>query len=340
MKRSCAVSALFRPPHPRSGKSFRLCGPQAAAFFRATLLAGYGSSMPVGSVLRLRVPFAFSGSSFPFRSFRAVPRASPPGRRFVPGGSGRAPALAAGCPAVRSRRLDSPDMEVHCPLAVSSGCCAFCVFRVLFPCPFFLRRPAVPAGEGASLRAGVEGPPRLRPASRPSHQGDSLRRIWTFLAHWPDLRLGLSLALSNPGPVTQLGFAAVLSGLCGRTTRAVPLAIGKVLSPCWLRLLSFFANFPGRLASPGMGDGIRRGGSSCWGFASFEVAVDFRCNRSATFVKRNLQEKITRPSFRESLGFPRPPGRPAAPLTTPAGLGHLAPAPQPRGSAFSACRGP
>lgn len=116
MKRSCAVSALFRPPHPRSGKSFRLCGPQAAAFFRATLLAGYGSSLPVGRILRLRVPWTFSGSSFLFRFFCAVFRAFPPGRRRVP--------------------------------------------------------------------AGVEGLPRLRPAVRPSGQGDSIRRIWKCIARW------------------------------------------------------------------------------------------------------------------------------------------------------------
>ncbi len=186
--------------------------------------------------------------------------------------------------AVIPGRLVSPDMdsaspwEFHLRLFVRSrafpesvpsselrgGSIAFAPLR--FTC-----------GDFAPPLPGVAGRPTGRLAS------PDMAFVSPSASH---LRLSLPFALSNPVPnYTQLSVRGVVRPPMWPHLLRVPWRSEKSFRLCRLRSVSYIALFQGRLASPGMGDGIRRGGPSCLGSTSFEVSVDFRNKRFASEVK-------------------------------------------------------
>ena len=94
-------------------------------------------------------------------------------------------------------------------------------------------------------------------------RGDSIRRLCTCLTHRrkpPPCAMARCL-----GPIlSRLGSRRVsVRPLCA----AAPTSRHAIDCPCNLagRLTPVFAILLGRLDSPGMGNGIRGGGASCWG---------------------------------------------------------------------------
>ncbi len=131
----------------------------------------------------------------------------------------------------------------------------------LFTVPTISRRNYRPRGRTGRASPGGGGrAPALAAAGRPPSKGDSFRRIWAFLAHRIDLRLQVSCALSNPGPLhpTRLrrSFSAVLAvplrfswrsdmsfRLCGYDVRRIlPSLRGDSLRRVWE--MAFVAAFP------------------------------------------------------------------------------------------------
>jgi len=121
-------------------------------------------------------------------------------------------------------------------------------------------RAAVSSGRLASPGMSVYGPLALPPA-----------------------RVALCVVESSfPHPFAWRGLAPIL---CGTGPPAVVVAIRALSFRPGVPAFAGRAVLKGRLASPGMEDGIRRGVSSCSGSPSFEVAVDCRFKPSRDIVK-------------------------------------------------------
>lgn len=219
----------------------------------------YALPKPIPVTLSCRAS-ALSG-----RCGRPAPQALAKRRFLSPSGSRREPPVSA-----IARRSVSPGME-HARLLYAVVAFTLTIFPKTWSCTLH-RSGSVPHGQGPCRFTRDRGSP---------FASSALRGLpWWRLAS-PGMELVRPLAsTSSSDCIARCQNQAFVPNCLQRSLSAawaVPLRafLCDRISPFAFKAPAFtgFRLLKGRLASPGMGDGIRRGCSSCSGSPSFEVPL-------------------------------------------------------------------